>query len=327
MNKIRVGICGYGNLGKAVEREIIKSSDMELVAIFTKRNPEALVINSNAVKVNTSEAINWQDKIDVMIMCGGSATDLPEQVPEMAKYFNTVDSFDTHAKIPDYRNKLNEVASKNNKVCIYSIGWDPGLFSLMRLYSSSILKNGNPYTFWGKGVSQGHSDAIRRITGVKNAIQYTIPRESIINSVREGNISNINAKDMHIRECYVAIEEGANKNKIEQEIKTMPNYFAGYETIVHFVSNEELLSNHSKLFHGGFVIHSGTTNDDKNHHTMELSLKLDSNPEFTGSVLIAYARANYRLQEQKCYGAKSIFEIPPYCLYQEGIDDLIEHLL
>ena len=327
MEKIKIGICGYGNLGKAVEKEIAKNEDMELVAIFSKRNPEQLKTNSNAKKVNVLEANLWQDKIDVMIMCGGSATDLPNQVPEMAQLFNTIDSFDTHAKIPDYYKTINEMATKNNKVCIYSIGWDPGLFSLMRLYSKSILPDGNTYTFWGRGVSQGHSDAIRRIKGVKNAIQYTIPIDSAMEKIRGGESPSLSVTQMHTRECYVVAEENADKAQIEKEIKTMPNYFEGYETTVHFVSEEELLKNHSKLSHGGFVIHSGKTNQNKNNHTMEFSLKLDSNPEFTASVLIAFARANYKLQQKEDYGAKSIFEIPPYLLSNKSLDDLRKNCL
>ncbi len=327
MEKIKIGICGYGNLGKAVEKEIAKNEDMELVAIFSKRNPEQLQTNSNAKKVNVLEANLWQDKINVMIMCGGSATDLPKQVPEMAQLFNTIDSFDTHAKIPDYYKTINEIATKNNKVCIYSIGWDPGLFSLIRLYSKSILPEGNTYTFWGRGVSQGHSDAIRRIKGVKNAIQYTIPIDSVMEKIRSGETPALSVTQMHTRECYVVAEENADKEQIEKEIKTMPNYFEGYETTVHFVSEEELLKNHSKLSHGGFVIHSGKTNQNKNNHTMDFSLKLDSNPEFTASVLIAFARANYKLQQKEDYGAKSIFEIPPYLLSNKSLDDLRKNCL
>ena len=324
---IRIGICGYGNLGRGVESEISKSQDMELVAIFTKRDPSSLKINSNAQVVNTKDINEWIDKIDVMIMCGGSATDLPEQVPEMSKLFNTVDSFDTHAKIPEYYQKVNESAKANNKVSIISIGWDPGLFSLLRLYSNTILPVGNTYTFWGKGVSQGHSDAIRRIEGVKNAVQYTIPKDEAVERVLSGENPELTVRDKHLRECFVVASEGADKAAIEEKIKTMPNYFSDYDTVVHFINEEELKQNHSRMSHGGFVIRSGTTHNGENTHIVEFSLKLQSNPEFTASVLIAYARANYRLQHDKNYGAKSIFEIPPYYLSNMTIDDLNKSLL
>ncbi len=261
-----------------------------------------------------------------MILCGGSATDLPEQGPYMAQLFNTVDSFDTHAKIPEYLNEMNDANKINNKVSIISIGWDPGLFSLMRLYSKTILPIGNTYTFCGKGVSQGHSQAIRRVDGVKDAIQYTIPKESAVEKVRNGKNPELTVSEKHLRECFVVAKDGTDKEKIESEIKSIPNYFDEYETIVHFVSEEELKKNHSKLSHGGFVIHSGTTKDAENKQIMELSLKLDSNPEFTASVLIAYARANYRLQEKKEYGAKTIFEIPPYYLAPGELNDWIHEI-
>jgi diaminopimelate dehydrogenase len=324
---IRIGICGYGNLGRGVESEISKSEDMELVAIFTKREPSSLKINSNAQVVNTKDINEWIDKIDVMIMCGGSATDLPEQVPEMAKLFNTIDSFDTHAKIPEYYQNVNESAKANNKVSIISIGWDPGLFSLLRLYSNTILPVGETYTFWGKGVSQGHSDAIRRIEGVKNAVQYTIPKDEAVERVMSGENPELTVRDKHLRECFVVAEEGADKAVIEEKIKTMPNYFSDYDTIVHFIDEEELKRDHSKMPHGGFVIRSGTTHNGENNHIIEFSLKLQSNPEFTASVLLAYARANYRLQQDKNYGAKSIFEIPPYYLSSKSIDELNQSLL
>ncbi len=324
---IRIGICGYGNLGRGVESEISKSEDMELVAIFTKREPSSLKTNSNAQVVNTKDINEWVDKIDVMIMCGGSATDLPEQVPEMAKLFNTIDSFDTHAKIPEYYQNVNESAKANNKVSIISIGWDPGLFSLLRLYSNTILPVGETYTFWGKGVSQGHSDAIRRIEGVKNAVQYTIPKDEAVERVMSGENPELTVRDKHLRECFVVAEEGADKAVIEEKIKTMPNYFSDYDTIVHFIDEEELKRDHSKMPHGGFVIRSGTTHNGENNHIIEFSLKLQSNPEFTASVLLAYARANYRLQQDKNYGAKSIFEIPPYYLSSKSIDELNQSLL
>ena len=326
MDKIKIAICGYGNLGKGIESEIPKSKDMELVAIFTRRNPESLVTKSSVPIININDINNWKDKIDVVIMCEGSATDLPNQVPEIAKSFNTVDSFDTHAKIPEYYNTVNESALVGNKTSIISGGWDPGMFSLMRLYADSILKNGFTYTFWGKGVSQGHSDAIRRISGVKNAIQYTIPIEKAMDRVRNGENPDLQTNEKHLRECFVAAEEGANKEKIEKEIKTMPNYFADYNTIVHFISEEELKQKHSKMSHGGFVIHSGETGEG-NKQIIEYSLKLDSNPEFTASVLIALARANYRMNRNGQYGAKTIFDIPPVLLSEKTPEELRKQLL
>ena len=326
MDKIKIAICGYGNLGKGIESEISKSKDMELVAIFTRRNPESLVTKSSVPIININDINNWKDKIDVVIMCGGSATDLPNQVPEIAKSFNTVDSFDTHAKIPEYYDKVNESALSGKNTSIISGGWDPGMFSLMRLYADSILKNGFTYTFWGKGVSQGHSDAIRRISGVKNAIQYTIPIEEAMNRVRNGEKPDLQTNEKHLRECFVVVEEGANKEKIEKEIKTMPNYFADYNTIVHFISEEELKQKHSKMSHGGFVIHSGETGEG-NKQIIEYSLKLDSNPEFTASVLIALARANYRINRNGQYGAKTIFDIPPVLLSEKTPEELRKQLL
>ena len=326
MDKIKIAICGYGNLGKGIESEIPKSKDMELVAIFTRRNPESLVTKSSVPIININDINNWKDKIDVVIMCGGSATDLPNQVPEIAKSFNTVDSFDTHAKIPEYYDKVNDSALSGKNTSIISGGWDPGMFSLMRLYVDSILKNGSTYTFWGKGVSQGHSDAIRRISGVKNAIQYTIPIEEAMNRVRNGENPDLQTNEKHLRECFVAVEEGANKEKIEKEIKTMPNYFADYNTIVHFISEEELKQKHSKMSHGGFVIHSGETGEG-NKQIIEYSLKLDSNPEFTASVLIALARANYRMNRNGQYGAKTIFDIPPVLLSEKTPEELRKQLL
>lgn len=326
MDKIKIAICGYGNLGKGIESEISKSKDMELVAIFTRRNPESLVAKSSVPIININDINNWNDKIDVVIMCGGSATDLPNQVPEIAKSFNTVDSFDTHAKIPEYYDKVNESALSGKNTSIISGGWDPGMFSLMRLYADSILKNGSTYTFWGKGVSQGHSDAIRRISGVKNAIQYTIPIEEAMNRVRNGENPDLQTNEKHLRECFVVVEEGANKEKIEKEIKTMPNYFADYNTIVHFINEEELKQKHSKMSHGGFVIHSGETGEG-NKQIIEYSLKLDSNPEFTASVLIALARANYRMNRNGQYGAKTIFDIPPVLLSEKTPEELRKQLL
>ena len=326
MNKIKVAICGYGNLGKGVESEINKSNDMEFTYIFTRRNPKELNTKSNVPVLSIDELKNYIDKIDVMIMCGGSATDLPKQVKEVNKLYNTVDSFDTHAKIPEYFKEVNESALNNNKVSIISGGWDPGMFSVMRTYASSILQNGKTYTFWGRGVSQGHSDAIRRIEGVKNAIQYTIPVEEAMDRVRNGENPELTTREKHIRECFVVADENADKEKIENEIKTMPNYFDEYDTTVHFVTDEELKENHSKMNHGGFVIHSGTTGDN-NKHVIEYSLKLDSNPQFTSSVLIALARANYRLQKDGKKGAFSILDIPPAYLSPKTGEELRKELL
>lgn len=326
MNKIKVAICGYGNLGKGVESEINKSKDMEFTAIFTRRNPKELETKSNVPVLSVDELKNYTDKIDVMIMCGGSATDLPKQVKEVNKLYNTVDSFDTHAKIPEYFEEVNKSALENNKVSIISGGWDPGMFSIMRTYASSILQDGKTYTFWGKGVSQGHSDAIRRIEGVKNAIQYTIPVEEAMNRVRNGENPELTTREKHIRECFVVAEDNADKEKIENEIKTMPNYFDEYDTTVHFISEEELKENHSKMNHGGFVIHSGKTGEG-NKHVIEYSLKLDSNPQFTSSVLIALARANYRLQEEGKKGAFSILDIPPAYLSPKTKEELRKELL
>ena len=326
MEKIKIAIFCYGNLGKGIESEIKKSKDMEFVGIFTRRNPSTLKIASDTPVISINEMNNWKDKIDVMIMCGGSATDLPEQVPVAAKLFNTVDSFDTHAKIPEYFEKVNESALSSNKTSVISGGWDPGMFSVMRLYANSILPNGKTYTFWGKGVSQGHSDAIRRIEGVKDARQYTIPIEDAMNRVRAGENPELATGEKHLRECFVVAEEGADINRIENEIKTMPNYFDEYKTTVHFITEDELIKNHNKMSHGGFVIHSGETGKE-NKHVIEYSLKLDSNPEFTSSVLIALARATYRMNQQGQYGAKTIFDIPPAFLSDKTPEVLRKELL
>ena len=326
MDKIKIAICGYGNLGRGIESEIKKSKDMEFVAIFTRRNPNTLNINSDTPVIGINEINEWKDKVDVMIMCGGSATDLPEQVPMAAKLFNTVDSFDTHAKIPEYFEKVNESAVSGNHTSLISGGWDPGMFSLMRLYANSILSDGKTYTFWGKGVSQGHSDAIRRIDGVKDARQYTIPIEEAMNRVRNGENPILSTGEKHLRECFVVAEEGADKQRIENEIKTMPNYFDEYQTTVHFISEEELKEKHSRMSHGGFVIHSGETGEG-NKHIIEYSLKLDSNPEFTSSVLIALARATYRMNKNGQYGAKTIFDVPPAYLSEKSAEELRKELL
>ena len=326
MEKIKIGICGYGNLGRGIESEITKSEDMELVAIFTRRDPSSLTVASKAKVEHIDNVKNWKDKIDVMIMCGGSSTDLPVQVPEMAKLFNTVDSFDTHAKIPEYFEKVDLSAKEGNNLSLISCGWDPGMFSIMRLYSSTILPNGSTYTFWGKGISQGHSDAIRRIEGVKDARQYTIPIESAMERVRNGENPVLTTGEKHLRECYVVLEEGADKDIVEEQIKSMPNYFADYKTTVNFISEEKLKENHSKMSHGGFVIHSGTTGDN-NKHVMEFSLKLDSNPEFTSSVLLAFARAIYRMHNEGQVGAKTVFDIPPIMLSPKDPKELRKEIL
>lgn len=309
---IRVGIVGYGNLAKGVEASIKENNDMSLVAVFTRRDPSSVKINTENVPVlDIAKAEEYKDKIDVLVICGGSATDLPEQTPYFAKYFNVVDSFDTHAKIPQHFDNVDNVAKESGKVGIISVGWDPGMFSLNRLYGNVVLPNGKDYTFWGKGVSQGHSDAIRRISGVKNAKQYTIPVESALDRVRSGENPELTTREKHIRECFVVANEGEDLARIENEIKTMPNYFADYDTIVHFISEEELIRDHSGIAHGGFVLRTGTTNGGKSKHVIEYSLKLDSNPEFTASVIVAYARAAYRLNKEGVCGCKTVFDIPP----------------
>lgn len=325
---IKVGIAGYGNLGKGTELAISQSPDMKLTAVFTRRDPSSLNILTEDAKVLPMDALSsMQGKIDVMILCGGSATDLPQQGPEVAKLFNTIDSFDTHAKIPEYYAAVDSAAKKGNHVSIISVGWDPGLFSLNRLYAESILPQGENYTFWGKGVSQGHSDAIRRVRGVKNAIQYTVPIESALDAVRAGKHPSLTTREKHLRECYVVAEEGADLAQIEHDIKTMPNYFDEYDTTVHFISEEELKRDHGKMPHGGFVLRSGKTGNGANKHIIEYSLKLDSNPEFTSSVLVAYARAAYRLSKQGECGAKTVFDIAPALLSPKDGAQLRKELL
>lgn len=324
--KIRVGICGYGNLGKGVQKQIAKNDDMELVAIFTRRNPEDVEKQTSAKVVPISEVMEWVDKVDVMIMCGGSATDLPAQVPEVAKYFNTVDSFDTHAKIPEYLKNVDVEARKSGNVSIISVGWDPGMFSNMRAYADAILPCSHTYTFWGKGVSQGHSDAIRRINGVEDARQYTIPVKDAMNKVRAGENPGLSTREKHTRECFVVAEDGADLAAIEKEIVTMPNYFADYDTTVHFITQEELNKNHSGLPHGGSVISCGVTGD-TNKQVIEYSLNLDSNPEFTGSVLVAYARAAYRMKQEGMTGAKTVLDVPPIMLNISSRDEVIKKML
>lgn len=320
---IRIGILGYGNLGRGVECAVKQNPDMELVAVFTRRSPENVhILTENAAVCNVSEVADWKDKIDVMILCGGSATDLPEQTPECVEFFNVVDSFDTHARIPEHFANVDTVAKKSGKVGIISVGWDPGMFSLNRMYASAVLPDGMDYTFWGKGVSQGHSDAIRRIEGVKDAKQYTIPVEAALEAVRNGENPELTTRQKHTRECFVVLEDGADAAKVEEEIKTMPNYFADYDTTVHFISEEELKRDHSGIPHGGFVLRSGKTGwNRENSHLIEYSLKLDSNPEFTSSVIVAYARAAYRLAKEGQCGCKTVFDIAPaYLSAKDGAE-------
>ncbi|MBR4671165.1 MAG: diaminopimelate dehydrogenase [Butyrivibrio sp.] len=326
---IKIGILGYGNLGKGVELAVAAAPDMELVAVFTRRDPSSLQIKTQGVPVvSVNDVENWKDKIDVMILCGGSATDLPVQTPQYAKLFNVVDSFDTHARIPEHFANVDAAAQAAGKVAVISCGWDPGMFSLARVYSNAILPEGNDYTFWGKGVSQGHSDAIRRVKGVKNAKQYTIPVESALEAVRSGKNPELTTRDKHTRECFVVLEEGADAAAVEKEIKEMPNYFSDYNTTVHFISEEELLKNHSGMAHGGFVFRSGKTGADKEHnHIIEYSLKLDSNPEFTTSVLVAVARAAFRMQNEGMKGCKTMLDIAPAYLSEKSGEELRAHLL
>lgn len=326
---IRIGILGYGNLGRGVECAVEANADMQLVAVFTRRDPSAVKIATAGVPVvPAQEAAQWQDKIDVLILCGGSATDLPKQTPEYAKLFNVIDSFDTHARIPEHFADVDAAAKASGHIGIISVGWDPGLFSLARVYSNAILPSGRDYTFWGKGVSQGHSDAIRRIAGIKNAKQYTVPVESALEAVRAGKNPDLTTRQKHTRECFVVLEEGADAARVEQEIKTMPNYFDEYDTTVHFISEEELAKNHSGLAHGGFVIRSGRTGHQQEHnHIIEFNLKLDSNPEFTTSVLIAYARAAHRLTREGQTGCRTVLDIPPAYLSAKSGEELRHSLL
>ena len=326
---IKIGILGYGNLGRGVECAIKQNADMELVAVFTRRDPASVsILTKEATVVNVADIADWKDKIDVLILCGGSATDLPVQTPEYAKLFNVVDSFDTHARIPEHFANVDASAKAAGKVGIISVGWDPGMFSLNRMYANAILPRGVDYTFWGKGVSQGHSDAIRRVEGVKNGKQYTVPVDAAVAAVRAGENPELTTRQKHLRECYVVLEEGADAAKVEETIKTMPNYFADYDTTVNFISEEELLANHSGIPHGGMVIRSGKTGWDEEHnHIIEYSLKLDSNPEFTSSVIAAYARAAYRLASEGQTGCKTVFDVAPAYLSAQGEEYLRAHLL
>ena len=326
---IKIGIYGYGNLGRGVECAIRQNPDMELVAVFTRRDPSGVKTAFGDARVlHVEEAKNMTDKIDVMILCGGSATDLPTQTPELASLFHVVDSFDTHARIPAHFDAVDAAAKASGKVAVISAGWDPGMFSLNRLYAGAILPAGKDYTFWGKGVSQGHSDAIRRVPGVKNGKQYTIPVEAALDAVRSGSNPDLTTREKHTRECFVVAEEGADKAEIERQIKEMPNYFADYDTTVHFITEEELARDHSGIPHGGFVIRAGKTGVSGEHtHIIEYSLKLDSNPEFTGSVLTACARAAYRMAEKGERGCKTVFDIPPAYLSPLSEEELRHTLL
>ncbi len=326
---IRIGILGYGNLGRGVECAVKHNPDMELKAVFTRRAPESVKILTEGAKVyHVDEAVKRKDEIDVLILCGGSATDLPVQTPEYAQYFNVVDSFDTHAKIPGHFAAVDAAAKKGGKVAMISVGWDPGMFSLNRLYANAILPGGKDYTFWGKGVSQGHSDAVRRIAGVVDARQYTIPVEKALEAVRNGENPELSTREKHTREVFVVAEEGADKARIEEEIKTMPNYFDEYDTTVHFISEEEMKKDHAGLPHGGFVIRTGKTGwEDEHSHVIEYSLKLDSNPEFTSSVICAYARAAYCMSKEGQTGCKTVFDVAPAYLSSQTAEELRAHML
>ncbi|KMY48726.1 diaminopimelate dehydrogenase [Peribacillus loiseleuriae] len=326
-NQIKIGIVGYGNLGRGTVEAIKQCPDMELVAIFTRRTPDSISVNEPNVKVlHISKAVDYKDEIDVMILCGGSATDLPEQGPDFAQLFNTIDSYDTHAKIPEYFNSVDRAAKESGKTSIISVGWDPGLFSINRLMAEAILPNGENYTFWGKGVSQGHSDAVRRVEGVRGAVQYTVPIEDAVEKVRSGVNPELSTAEKHLRVCYVVAEDGYDQAKIEQDIVTMPNYFADYKTEVNFITEEELKENHSQLPHGGFVIRGGKTGSE-NKQIIEFSLNLESNPEFTASVLVAYARAAYRLNKEGQVGAKTVYEVAPVYLSPKSAEELRRDLL
>ncbi len=325
---IKIGIFGYGNLGRGVEYAIRQNSDMELSAVFTRRDPKNVKTVTGVPVYSADDISKMKDEIDVLILCGGSATDLPEQTPALATLFNVVDSFDTHARIPEHFANVDEAAKRGGHVALISVGWDPGMFSLQRLLASAILPDGKDDTFWGKGISQGHSDAIRRIEGVKNAKQYTIPVEEALASVRRGEMPTLTAREKHTRLCYVVAEEGADKARIEKEIKEMPNYFADYDTTVCFISEEELLRDHSGIPHGGFVFRAGRTGENgKNSHIIEYSLKLDSNPEFTASVIVAYARAAYRLSREGATGCKTVFDVPPAYISAKSAEELRRTML
>ena len=325
---MKAAILGYGNLARGIESAILQAPDIELTAVFSRRDPAGIKTVTNVPVYSVNDILNYKDEIDVLFLCGGSATDLPKQTPEYAKYFNVIDSFDTHANIPQHFAAVDASAKEAGKVALISCGWDPGMFSLNRLYANAILPEGNDYTFWGKGVSQGHSDAVRRINGVKNAKQYTIPVESALERVRACENPELTTREKHTRECFVVAEEGADLAKIEEEIKTMPNYFADYDTTVHFISEEEFNRDHSEIPHGGFVFRTGATGFEKEHkHVIEYSLKLDSNPEFTGSVLTAFGRAVYRMYREGMTGCKTVFDVAPAYLSPLSGEELRAHLL
>lgn len=325
---MKIAIFGYGNLGRGVECATKYHKDAQLVAVFSRRNPEAVKTVLGTPVYSADKILDFKDKIDVLIICGGSATDLPEMTPRLAKHFNVIDSFDTHAKIPEHFAAVDAAAREDSHVALISAGWDPGLFSVARAYSMAVLPEGEGYTFWGKGISQGHSDAIRRIEGVVDARQYTIPKEEAQAAVRGGERPALSAREKHERECFVVVEEGADKARIERQIKEMPNYFADYDTTVHFVTLEELRKNHSGMPHGGSVIHSGVSGfSGENKHTVEFSLKLDSNPEFTASVLVAYARAVCKMRDRGCVGCKTVFDVAPADLLSISGEELRAHLL
>ncbi len=326
--KIKIAVLGYGNLGRGVECSVKQNADTELFGVFTRRAPESVKTLTGAKVYSVDDILKYKDEIDVLIICGGSATDLPVQTPEYAKYFNVIDSFDTHAKIPEHFENVNESAAASGKVAIISVGWDPGMFSLNRAYAGAVLPDGRDYTFWGKGVSQGHSDAIRRIDGVLDARQYTIPVDSALDAVRSGANPELTTRQKHTRECFVVAEDGADLKRIENEIVTMPNYFADYDTTVHFISMDELKREHNGIPHGGFVIRSGKTGlDGENKHIIEYSLKLDSNPEFTASVLVAYARAAWRMNAEGLFGAKTVLDVAPSYLSPKSGAELRAELL
>lgn len=326
--KIKIAILGYGNLGRGIECAVGQNDDMELVAVFTRRNPESVKTVSGVKVYHTDRLMEMKEEIDVLMLCGGSATDLPEQTPEYAKYFNVVDSFDTHARIPEHFDRVDKAAAESGHIAFISVGWDPGMFSLNRLYANAILRDGSDYTFWGKGVSQGHSDAVRRISGVKDARQYTIPVEAAITAVRNCENPQLTTRQKHTRECFVVAEEGADKAQIEHEIKTMPNYFADYDTTVHFITEEELRRDHAGIPHGGMVLRTGKTGVNGEHnHVIEYSLKLDSNPEFTACVLAAYARAAYRMKQDGAKGCKTVFDVAPAYLSPMTPEEMRSKLL
>lgn len=326
---MKIGILGYGNLGRGVECAVKQNSDMELTCVFTRRDPSSVKILTESAKVyNVKDILEHKDEIDVLIICGGSATDLPEMTPKYAEYFNVVDSFDTHARIPEHFANVDAQAKKGDKIAMISVGWDPGMFSLNRVYANAILTDGADYTFWGRGVSQGHSDAIRRIEGVADARQYTVPVPEALERVRSGEMPTLTTREKHTRECYVVAKEGADKARIEKEIKEMPNYFADYDTTVTFISQEELDRDHKGIPHGGCVIRTGKTGWNlENNHVIEYSLKLDSNPEFTTSVIVAYARAAYKMYKEGVRGCKTVLDVPPAYLLNMSDDEMRAHLL